>query len=209
MAVKVVLSNSDILKTAIIPVRGINEAMSRLRNDLDNEMVDKIVSKLLVNTIKLVQQLDLQPIVLTSDPILSDMIDVDVQIILDDGTSLNAAVSNALGKLRDEQILFIMPDLPGLTSKILSKFLALQSIHNNVIAPTHDRGTAMACLPKEILTKNFFGKESADRFINECNKLQIPISIYETEPISQDLDTIEDWELWEDYFSKYYLGNSK
>jgi len=190
---------------AIIPVRGIVESMSRLRKEIDEDLVNEVVYKLLLNTARVVQELNIEPIILTSDPSLHEKKGFELKTIIDDGSSLNNAVSRSLDEIDDDLILFIMPDLPGLTTEILKKFLAVQSIHKYVIAPTHDRGTAIACLPPHIFRKKLFGKNSADLFIEECNKGKIRISVFETEDISQDLDTLEDWKLWETFIQTTFL----
>ena len=190
---------------AIIPVRGIVESMSRLRKEIDDDLVNEVVYKLLFNTARVVQELKIEPIILTSDPSLHEKKGFGFRTIIDDGSSLNNAVSRSLDEIDEDLILFIMPDLPGLTTEILKKFLAVQLIHKYVIAPTHDRGTAIACLPTHIFRKNLFGKNSADLFIEECNKDKIGVSVFETEDISQDLDTLEDWKLWEAFIQTTFL----
>lgn len=196
------------LSKAIIPVRGIVESMSRLRQELDGELVNEVVHKLLLNTVKLVQELNIEPIILTSDPTLKERVGFNLKTIIDDGSSLNKAVKLGLDEIEDDLVLFIMPDLPGLTIEILKKFLAVQSIHKYVIAPTHDQGTALACLPSHILKNHLLGKESARLFIDACNEEKIKISVFETENIYHDLDTIEDWKHWESYILKTFLENT-
>ncbi|MCE7734230.1 MAG: hypothetical protein GPJ54_05070 [Candidatus Heimdallarchaeota archaeon] len=183
--------------------------MSRLRKELDGELVNEVVHKLLLNTVKLVQELNIEPIILTSDKSLADKTGLDIKIIIDDGSSLNKAVDESLDVIDEDLVLFIMPDLPGLTIEILNKFLAVQSIHQYVIAPTHDKGTAMACLPSYIFKKNLFGRNSANLLIEACNVEKIQISVFETKNILHDLDTIEDWKLWEQYILKTFLENTK
>lgn len=206
---KVVLNQVDRPSKAIIPVRGIVESMSRLRKELDGELVNEVVRKLLLNIIKLVQEVNIEPIILTSDLSLPEKGGFNLKTIIDDGSSLNKAVKDGLEAIDEDFVLFIMPDLPGLTIEILKKFLSVQSIHKYVIAPTHDKGTAMACLPSHIFKKNHFGKNSANLFIEACNTEKIKISVFETKNILHDLDTIEDWKLWEQYIMKTFLENAK
>lgn len=202
---KILLNQNRYPTKAIIPVRGIVESMSRLRKELDDDLVNEVVYKLLLNTVKIVQTVNIEPIILTSDKLLHTKNGNGLRTIIDDGASLNKAVSDGIKEINEESLLFIMPDLPGLTVDILKKFLVVQSIHNNVIAPTHDRGTAIANLPSQILKNNVFGKNSADRFIDICNKEKIGISVFETKNISHDLDTMEDWIQWEKYIRTFLL----
>lgn len=191
--------------TAIVPVRSKTTAMSRLREDLKDELVNDVVYNLLMNTIEIIHELDIDVVILTSDETLYKNGFQKFKIILDKGTSLNKAVMDCLNKIENENILFVMPDLPGLTLEIMKKFLSIQAIHGNVLAPTHDRGTAIAHLPKFMFSKNLFGKSSADNFIELSNDMKIPLAMFENEEILRDLDTLEDWELWKSHILKIFL----
>ena len=193
------LNQDKAILTAIVPVRSKTTAMSRLRKDLGDKLVNDVVFNLLMNTIDILNNLNIEVIVLTSDDTLSKNGSSKFKIILDEGTSLNKAVNDCLDQIESENILFVMPDLPGFNIDIMSKFLSVQSLHENVIVPTHDRGTAIAYLPKFMFTKNLFGKSSADRFIELSNELKIALAVFENDGVSRDLDTLDDWNLWKSH----------
>lgn len=195
--------------TAIVPVRSKTTAMSRLRQDLDDHLVNDIVYILLMNTIEILLDLNIQVVVLTSDDTLAKNGSSKFKVILDQGTSLNKAVNDCLNQIEEENILFVMPDLPGLTKEIMQKFLSVQALHMNVIVPTHDRGTAIAYLPKFMFTKNLFGKSSADHFITLSNETKTALAVYESEGVSRDLDTIEDWKSWESHIIEFFFNDPK
>ncbi|OLS20586.1 MAG: 2-phospho-L-lactate guanylyltransferase [Candidatus Heimdallarchaeota archaeon LC_2] len=195
--------------TAIVPLRSKTTAMSRLREDLGNKLVNDIVYNLMMNTIDILIGLNIEVIVLTSDETLYKNGSTRFKIIIDKGISLNKAVSDCLDQIEDDKILFVMPDLPGLTRKIMLKFLSVKELELNVIVPTHDRGTAIAYLPKFMFSKKLFGKSSADRFIGLSNKLKIALAVFEKEEISRDLDTLEDWYFWKSHIFELFFNGSK
>ena len=184
-------------RNAIVPVRGIITAMSKLRSSLDFDLVSKIVECLLVNTIHILRENGLKPIILTADNALIQKLNSkNISTISDSGNSLNQAIAKAVTGLKDDRIILIMPDLPGLNVDSLGKILHLSEIHPNIISPTSDNGTAIAVLPKLLLQGKLFGKNSAIKLQNLAEKSGIPIAVIEMESCKRDMDTIEDWLYW-------------
>ncbi len=181
----------------IIPVRGIDTAMTTLRQSLENTKVSNAVNKLLLKTIQIVSQFDWKPIILTADQVLSDFLkQKGFDTIIDQGLSLNQAIKDASQHLKTKQIALIMPDLPGLDIVHLYKIKHLLKMHPNIIIPTKDGGTAIAVVPNNLIEKKLFGGTSATKLIENGENDNIPIMILEIEEIKYDLDTLEDWERW-------------
>ncbi|MHA2253298.1 MAG: hypothetical protein ACXAD7_23250, partial [Candidatus Kariarchaeaceae archaeon] len=107
---------------ALVPIRGITTAMSKLRKSLNFDQVSEIVECLLVNTIHIVRDNGLKPIILTADmTLVRKLKSKNISSISDNGSSLNQAIVNAVSGLKDDRLILVMPDLPGLTVDSLGK----------------------------------------------------------------------------------------
>lgn len=169
--------------------------MQRLRKDVDGIIVDQIVKYLLFQTLDQVSNSNSSILILSSDNTI-DLNSYDVSILYDKGNSLNRAIIKGIQNQDCDSFMLVMPDLPGITSQLLEKVLHLNKIFPYVIVPTHDMGTAIAILPKEVYELEVLGPDSAQRIIEYCDSKGLELGILETELSSHDLDTLEDLKYW-------------
>lgn len=185
------------LRYCLIPFRGFVNSKSRLRPFVNSQDLDKVVYELLLKTIKVVGESKLIPVILTADNAISELLKSEGNLVYEDlGISINNAISNVLPKLEDDIIALVMPDLPGLKKEHLDKIMHLHSIHENLIVPTHDDGTAIAIMPKSLFAMNLFGKDSSRKLHDQSKKNHIQLAFLEIIELQFDLDRISDWTYW-------------
>ncbi len=96
-------------------MQGTVNSMSRLILFVESKDLDKVIFELLLNTIRVVKECDLIPVILTADDSIADLLTSEGNVVYkDSGTSLNNAISEVLPKLNHDILALIMPDLPGL-----------------------------------------------------------------------------------------------
>ena len=185
------------LSYCLIPFRGIVNSKSRLRPFVESKDLDKVIFELLLNTIRVVKECDLIPVILTADDSIADLLTSEGNLVYkDSGTSLNNAISEVLPKLNHDILVLIMPDLPGLKKIHLDKILHLQLIHRYLIVPTHDDGTAIAIMPKTLFSEKLFGRKSSLKFQHQSEHNCTQLAFLEIKDLEFDLDSISDWNHW-------------
>lgn len=187
------------LRYCLIPFRGSANSKSRLRPFVESHELDKVVYELLLNTIKVVKECNLIPVILTADSSISDLLTSEGNLVYkDSGKSINNAIFEVLSKLEDDILALVMPDLPGLRKVHLDRIMYLHSIHMNLIVPTHDDGTAIAIMPKSLFSKKMFGKLSSLKIHKQSVKEYKQLAFLEIKELEFDLDSISDWNYWKE-----------
>lgn len=183
----------------LVPFRGSPDSKSRLREQLNTPLINETIYNLFTNTLEILAKFDLDIIVLTTNKeIKNKLLYPKVRILYDPGNSINSAILSAISKLDSTKFMLVMPDLPGLNTKSIGKALKLYEIHQNIIAPTGDGGTALAILDEEVYEQGFFGENSSKRIREFYDERSLPISTIYIQELQTDLDTKEDWLYWEE-----------
>ncbi len=154
-------------------------------------MVNNLVSIMLDHTISLLNQMDCNIILLSPDKNLSKRYRSERLIqIVDSGDSLTSAVQQVLSAPELKHInnfYLIMPDIPELTSKILTKLIQNSKHFDNFLVPTTDKGIAFLKLSRENLRLVKFGQNSSLQF-QQITEVNLDESF-----VLNDLDTENDW----------------
>ncbi len=182
---------------AILPCRGINLSMNRLRMaGIPIDEVNDTVKRLLLRSVEIVEHVGLNPVVLTADRLVGEILP-SVELVFDEGKSLNNAISVLLeqkkSNLNDEAI-FLMTDLPYL---IEMELLALKEMQIDiVVAPSKDNGISAIKSPMRFLSNIEFGPKSFDKFVGFARNSQLSYRTVISDGFLFDLDTIEDYRKW-------------
>lgn len=178
----------------LIPIRGIRSSMTRLRRDLDDDTVDALVRKLLMQSLDAIPISDFEIIVLTSDTELARFLPHNT--MLDAGSSLNYAVKVAVESINSKRVALLMPDLPGNSSKVFNKIICVHHLFDQYIVPTCDDGVAFAILNRDIWGEGLLGKDSYRHILEYCDQLGKQVASHIIHEINRDLDTIDDYNYW-------------
>ena len=183
--------------TFLVPIRGLNTSMSRLRHEIREEVLNNLIFDLLTRTLDILRIHSIPFIIVTADMSITPE-EFDCRVIYDHGNDLNEALVQAIDDLDNSMIGLVMPDLPGFKTTTLDKIKAVYNLHGSLVASTSDSGTAIAVLKREYYKQKFFGPKSADRIISFAQSRNEAISKLEIQEIRRDLDTIEDYRFWYD-----------
>ncbi len=179
----------------LIPIRGVHSAMSRLRKDLDDSLVNNLVEELLSRALRAVPRKDYDIIILTSDGELAARMKRNgYRVILDDGQSLNKAVAGAVKSLISKHVALLMPDLPQIREETFEKIGRVSSLFSQVLVPTFDNGTAFAILERRFWEQDALGESSYTKFVELLDKEHSAFATHIIQEIQRDMDTMEDYE---------------
>lgn len=186
--------------TAVIPVKALGEAKSRLTSALSSAERQTLVLDLARRTVLLCRNSGLieRTVLVTPDPGLADTLGVRA---LPDSGSLNDSLTGAASwaKQQGAHGLLILPgDLPLLQRNDLHALLSLRS-PGIAIAPTHDGGTgALFLLPPDAITPSF-GENSFRSHVRQALEQGLTVRTVSRDGFTFDLDTEEDlarWKRW-------------
>ncbi len=181
----------------LIPIRGVHSAMSRLRKDLDDSLVNNLVEELLSRALRAVPRKEYEIIILTSDgELAARMKSNGYRVVLDDGQSLNKAVAGAVKSLISEHVALLMPDLPQIKEDTFEKIGRVSSLFSQVLVPTFDNGTAFAILERRFWEQDALGESSYSKFVELLDKEHSAFATHIIQEIQRDMDTMEDYEFW-------------
>ncbi len=180
-------------KAILIPYRGTISDKSRLRSNLNEELLEKLLKSVTQNVInKTLQVKDISKVyILTHKP------DLDFQgnyyVLKDKADDLNNSILKALDDVPENIIAIVMADLPLLSSTEIEEIFEDHIKMNKVVlAPTEDKGTSIICFNKTIKFPGVFGKNSSIRFQDffENNKIGFYLKLYNE--TYRDIDTFKD-----------------
>jgi len=182
---------------AVIPIKALTEAKSRLMSRLSPVERRELVVSLARRTLLLLRTSGLfgRIAVVTPDSGLGDTL--GVRTLADTG-DLNASFSSAASWAVGEGAhgLLILPgDLPFLQRDDLHALLSLRD-RGVGIAPTHDGGTgALFLVPPNAITPSF-GEHSFQSHVEQARERGLTVRTVERDGFAFDLDTEEDFNRW-------------
>lgn len=183
---------------ALVPVKKLTHAKSRLTNEMPlKERTDLVLSMLehVINVLKTCREISTISIVTSDEDVRSFSLQLGVSVQTEESTGHNPALTAAAKKETNATIkglLTISADLPLLTHFDIQKMIDLSKLYDVVIAPSKDNGTNALLLKKPLLLPYLFGKNSFEKYEKAAKDVGIPFISHQSETLAFDIDTIED-----------------
>lgn len=184
---------------AIIPVKRLNDAKSRLSSLLsDNERREFCLEMLedVLATVKTTKRICCTVVVSVDPTVLQAAKRFDALPLTESQPGLNQAVSEAINwcvQKGAKSTLILPADIPSVTPRDLNKIFSLRKEAAVVIASSRsgDGTNALLLTPPNTLP-TFYGKQSFPRYIKEASKRAISFDTIKLPGIALDIDTVED-----------------
>lgn len=183
---------------ALIPVKPLYNAKSRLRQRLPFEGRRKLVLEMLDHVITvLLKCKDVKRVtVVTSDNrIVEHVSKFHIHIFPESGSGHNHALIEAAEfekHIRTQHLLSISSDLPILKVKDIQQMIKLAKIYDVVLASSKDGGTNALLTNTPLSIPFVFGKKSLEKFIRLAKNRNLSSYIYTSNTSEFDIDTVED-----------------
>jgi len=181
------------MEAIIIPYRGTVSDKSRLRSDLKETSVGKLLycmTQNLINEVSIIET-DVHLYILTKKNNLS--FSGKFTLLSDKGNELNESLTNAFKEIEEDIITIIMADLPLIKSEEIKAILYRHKIEKKILlGPTPDNGTSILTFNKNNSFPLVFGKNSALRFRDVFEEEAISYEILESKDIYRDIDKFKD-----------------
>lgn len=197
---------------AIIPVKKLDLAKSRLSSLLTDDERKQFCLKMLEDVLRTVKSVRVihQTIVISKDPVVLQIAEnLAVTPLKERKTGLNEAVSQAIGWCvqRGAASALILPaDIPLVKPTDLDRMLALREKASVVISPSRsEKGTNALLLTPPNTCPTFYGLRSFQRHLEEASKRKLSFRRFRSQRIALDVDTVEDLI---DFVSKNAMGTS-
>jgi 2-phospho-L-lactate guanylyltransferase len=196
---------------AIVPVKPLGRAKSRLSDELLPEKREQLATELLVRTVRLLVPLTRirGVLVISRDTKALAMVrDLGANTVQESGTpELNHALLRATQVLRawsTEAVLVVPADIPLLAAEDIEEMVQRGRYHNSVvIAPDrHETGTNLLLVRPPGLIPYVFGENSFAEHQRLAIEAGATISVYRSERVALDVDWPEDLERY------YHLAKS-
>jgi len=184
---------------AIVPVKRLDNAKSRLSSLLTDDERKQFCLKMLedvLRTVKSTRRIH-QTVVVSRDPAVLRIAEAFGVVYLKEGkTGLNEAVSEAIGwcvERRATSIIVLPADIPLVTPTDLSRMLSLGEKASMVICSSRSgKGTNALLLTPPNASPTFYGSNSFQKHIQEALKRKISLRNFSSPRIALDVDTVED-----------------
>jgi len=191
---------------ALIPVKSLAEAKSRLANDLTQEQRGMLVLDMLQHVITVLYSSDVIDgvTVVSPDHYVLEKATVwgaYAQIEEEHGhnPALRAAASRELAA-GASALLTISADLPLLHPHDIRRMVEQSRLYDVVLAPSWDgTGTNALLMRPPLAVPYVFGVGSLRRYIVEVKKARLSVTLYNSIGVALDVDTRDDLELFHCY----------
>lgn len=184
---------------AIVPVKKLDEAKSRLSSLLsDNERREFCLKMLedVLATVKTTRFIRWTVVVSVDPTVLQAAKRFDVFPLMESQPGLNQAVSEAINwcvQNGAKSTLILPADIPSVTPRDLNRIFSLGKEAAMVISPSRrGNGTNALLLTPPNTLPTFYGKQSFPRYIKEASKRAISFRTIKLPRIALDIDTVED-----------------
>jgi len=184
---------------AIIPVKKLDEAKSRLSSLLPDSERREFCLKMLEDVLATVKttRCTRRTVVVSPDPMVLQTAErFDAFPLMESQLGLNQAVSEAINwcvQNGAESTLILPADIPSVTPRDLNRIFSLGKDVAMVISPSRSEdGTNALLLTPPNALPTFYGKQSFPRYIKEASKRAISFRTIKLPGIALDIDTIED-----------------
>jgi len=191
---------------AIVPVKPLKRAKSRLASALSVEERESFSRMLLTHTLDVVRQVSgIEKVLVVSrdTTVLRIAREHDARTVTESGApELNAALTRAANLATSfgaESVLVVSTDLPLMTPSDLEAIIAsADSSHSNiVIAPDrHDASTNAIFMRPPRIVPFVFGPDSFAHYTSLAKDRGVEIYIHRAQGLMLDVDTPEDLELY-------------
>ena len=185
---------------ALIPVKSLTTAKSRLQNYLSLDQRKKLVFYMLNHVITVLHsQKRIEKIyVVSSDrSVLTFAEQKGIIPMRERQVGLNPALTAAAAKISEKKIdglLTIFADLPIVTKNDIQQLIELSNIYDVVLSPSKEGTGTNAILVKMPLSLPYlFGENSFQKYKYISNKNYVSAGIYISQTMGFDIDTIEDF----------------
>jgi 2-phospho-L-lactate guanylyltransferase len=189
---------------ALIPVKQLDQAKSRLQRELSLEARAQLMHDTLRRTVHALQSSNLCErisIVTLDERVKSWAREWGVSVISEHRNGLNEALSEARGECdRAKSVLVVHGDVAWLEAEDVRAMAALAEVgeHAVVIAPDrHDKGTNAMLLKPPCLIDFAYGEGSAHRHAQLAREAGVEPIWYRSTSVSLDIDVAADLKLYE------------
>jgi 2-phospho-L-lactate guanylyltransferase len=183
---------------ALIPVKSLRLAKSRLAEKFSESERSKLVLSMLDHVLETLQSCReiKKIIVVTPDELVQrHVLELGFYISTEEKPGHNPALTSAAQKEEDNRkLLTISADLPLITQEDIHKMITLSLTHDVVLAAAKDNGTNALLLAKPLLLPYLFGKNSLEKYKNAATDLGLTVAMYQSNTMAFDVDTIADVE---------------
>lgn len=186
---------------AVVPVKPLNRAKSRLSDELSPERREGLAARLLehtVSTLVPLRQIKGVLVISRDTKALSLVRDLGAQTVQESGTpELNNALYRATQVLRArgaDAVLVVPADLPLLTEDDVCEMVHLGRYSNSVvIAPDYlGQGTNLLLVRPPGIIPYSFGENSFENHKRLAHEANATVMIYHSDRVALDIDTPED-----------------
>ena len=184
---------------AVIPIKNLNQAKSRLSRVLSHEKKREIIWRIFRHVVSACIQSKIECVILTSDPDVVRWSSENNLKVIEDFSPLNEALANCIVMLNNQEheldnLLIVFSDLPMLTTTDLANILKLLNDCDVVICPDlRLEGTNVLAVRKSILFKPMYGIDSFRKHLELFSNIRV--KVYVSLGTGFDLDTEEDLKL--------------
>ena len=184
--------------TAVIPVKALSEAKSRLGSVLDPERRQELVLEMLKNVLSAVRRSRVRKLlVVTCDPTVGAMVAADGgDWIPDPADTLNASLGEVFRECWEgrETPLYLPADLPRLGVDDVDALLDAGGAEKAVVlSPSRDeQGTNALLVPAANRMEPLLGAGSFPRHLAQAKRLGIVTLVHRSAGLGLDIDTPED-----------------
>lgn len=206
------------IRWAVIPMKPLTDAKSRLSDILSEPQRQKLVMSLFTHTVIQLQESDRFDgiAVVTADPTLVQIGDeLGIHIIHEDTPSdLNTSLTACLKVLKAHKVdgIMILPgDLPYLNARVLQDMVSEIEVHHTMmISPDlHLNGTNALYLDPIDNLPFCYGDQSFTRHIQFARQMHYNVKIYLSDHLKVDIDTIDDFRQHEDILQYHIQTQSE
>jgi 2-phospho-L-lactate/phosphoenolpyruvate guanylyltransferase len=185
---------------ALVPVKPLGEAKTRLACVLDQQERIQLVLQMLDHTLTVLASVRelAGVVVVTPDETIADLADSHGAQVLREAHAqgLNSSLSWAVGQLGDlllEGVLVLPADLPLLCKESVATLLATATTPGVVVAPDrHRQGTNALLITPPTLIPFCFGLDSFRRHLEAARVAGVQPVVVETPDLAADVDLPED-----------------
>lgn len=184
---------------ALIPVKMLGEAKSRLAAHMSKQQRSHLVLEMLYHVLKVLQasdSLERISVVSPDERVLTCIQSCGAQALLEEHHGHNAALRAAATRelaSGTTALLTISADLPLLQPQEIRGMIEASHHYDVVLAPAQDGQGTNALLARPPLALPYvFGPQSLQRYLEEAKQRSLSTTLYESHGTAFDVDTFED-----------------
>ena len=184
---------------ALIPVKSLSTAKSRLISSLTQHQREKLVLDMFHHVLRVLfasEVFDKVSVVSSDLQILENAFLCGAKPILEEYHDHNQALhSAALSEMSEgvTKLLTISADLPLLTTQEIRSFYSQSLLHDLVLAPSREgTGTNAILVQPPLAVPYVFGLGSLQSYVDSAREKHLSYTTYRSTGLALDIDTIDD-----------------